>query len=60
MLCATGRAMGEWIQLKSHPDSHGDAEEQQRKTGSEGEVKNSHKVVEDCMKDKKKRLPKTQ
>lgn len=52
MLCATRQAMGEWTPLKSHYDSHRDAEEEQRKMASWGEANNSHKVAEDCMKDK--------
>lgn len=48
--------MGEWTQLKSHYDSHRDAEELARRMGSYGEVKNSYEVVENCMKNKMKGL----
>lgn len=36
MLCATSQALGEWAQLKSHSDSHRDAEELETKRGSQG------------------------
>jgi len=44
--------MGERTQLRTHYDSHIDAEEEERMVGSYREVRDSGKVVEDSMKEK--------